>query len=73
MTNCHSQRKQMNFSSFALLVPTAGETPASHETLQEFRAGCCLTLLIERGMPILNTTETRYGKYVNQQIPGERR
>ena len=63
----------MNFSSFALRVPTARERLASQETLQEFRAGFCLTLLIERGIPILNTTETRYGKYVNQQIPGESR
>ena len=36
-------------------------------------SGFCLTLLIDRGMPIMNTTETRYGKYVNQQIPGESR
>jgi hypothetical protein len=63
----------MNFSSFALPIPTATESLASHEMSQELRAGFYLTLLIERGMPILNTTETRYGKYVNQQIPGESR
>ncbi len=63
----------MNFSSFARLVPTTGETLASQETLQQFRAGFCLALLIERAIPLLNTTETRYGKYINQQIPGESR
>ena len=63
----------MNFSSFALRVPTARERLASQETLQEFRAGFCLTLLIERGIPLVNTTEARYSKYINQQIPGESR
>jgi len=63
----------MNFSSSALHVPTARERLASQEMLQEFRSWFCLTLLIDRGIPILNITKTRYGKYVNQQIPGESR
>jgi len=58
----------MNFSSFALWIPTARERLASQETLHEFRSGFCLTLLIERGMPTLNTTEERYGKYANLQM-----